>query len=655
MAYQVFARKWRPQLFEDVVGQRHITDTLKRAIEKDRVAHAYIFSGTRGVGKTTTARILAKALNCQQGPTPNPCGQCESCVSVTSGNSFDVVELDGASNNSVDAVRELIGNIGYTSMSGQYRVIIIDEVHMLTNAAFNALLKPLEEPPEKVIFILATTEPEKIIDTVKSRCQRFDFRPISNEDIYGQLAKICTNENIAYDEMSLRLIAARANTSMRDSLSLLDQVYSFCDSNLQEKEVRSVLGLVDTALFHQFMKAIKEGETAQLLELFSASLRQGTAVEEVLTGFLEYLRTLLFLAIPGGVSTLSADNEDAYRTIAAQFSESDLLRFCELCATAESELRFSTIPRFVIERLLVKLALMERTLTMEQIIALAQGTPLSQLVVPQKSPATTPTSASNRPNSSVHHSQETNHAPTPPSVSAPVVAMHHEEVSTPVPNPAPVPSSTSVATQSPTPQAPTSAATPIQENQQTPSSHSAVAPNTPSPQQSRAPQPHVPTHVQEVPETGITSETTIHTPPLPPAPTPTPTPAEGRDIITQWDQFIKELESRRTMLAAQLSMGKPSIDGTTFTLALDQSRAFVQEQLSFESSTIEKELLAFTATPLIFKANCSIVVAEVPKKIEEKVEVAPVEEIITPLSFEEDLENEPIIQNVLDTFNGKVL
>ncbi len=199
MAYLVFARKWRPLAFEDVVGQAHITDTLKRAIEKDRVAHAYIFTGTRGVGKTTTARIMARALNCDNGPTTEPCGTCNSCQAVINGNSFDVMEIDGASNNGVDQIRELRDNIGYTSMGGKYRIFVIDEVHMLSTGAFNALLKTLEEPPEKVIFIFATTEPHKIPDTIHSRCQRFDFRAISEEQIGGHLKKICTKESINFD------------------------------------------------------------------------------------------------------------------------------------------------------------------------------------------------------------------------------------------------------------------------------------------------------------------------------------------------------------------------------------------------------------------------------------------------------------------------
>jgi DNA polymerase-3 subunit gamma/tau len=253
MSYLVFARKWRPLTFDDVVGQEHVTGTLKKAIEKNRIAHAYIFSGTRGVGKTTTARILARALNCDKGPTPDPCGTCDSCKGVVSGSSFDVLEIDGASNNSVDDIRQLRENVGYSAMGGKYRIFVIDEVHMLSKAAFNALLKTLEEPPPGVIFIFATTEPQKIPATIHSRCQRYDFRRIVPEQILERLEKICTTETISYEKAALMLIARKADGSMRDALSLLDQVCSYCPERLAEQEVRLVLGLVGMEVYAKIM------------------------------------------------------------------------------------------------------------------------------------------------------------------------------------------------------------------------------------------------------------------------------------------------------------------------------------------------------------------------------------------------------------------
>ncbi|MCP4628832.1 MAG: DNA polymerase III subunit gamma/tau, partial [bacterium] len=275
MSYLVFARKWRPLTFDDVVGQQHITDTLKRAIEKNRVAHAYVFSGTRGVGKTTTARILARALNCDTGPTTEPCGSCESCKAIINGSSFDVLEIDGASNSGVDDIRELRENISYTSMGGKYRIFIIDEVHMLSKSAFNALLKTLEEPPKNVIFIFATTEPQKIPETIHSRCQRYDFRRIASEQIVGQIEKICTHENITFEKSGIELIARRADGSMRDALSLLDQVCSFCQENITEKEVRSVLGIVETELYNDVLEAIAEKSALPVLHAVEDILNRG--------------------------------------------------------------------------------------------------------------------------------------------------------------------------------------------------------------------------------------------------------------------------------------------------------------------------------------------------------------------------------------------
>lgn len=372
MSYLVFARKWRPQNFSDVIGQEHITDTLKKAIEKNRVAHAFIFTGTRGVGKTTTARILSRALNCENGPTPDPCGVCTSCKDVLSGASFDVLEIDGASNNSVDDIRDLRDNIGYSSMSGKYRIFVIDEVHMLTKQAFNALLKTLEEPPKNVIFIFATTEPQKIPQTIHSRCQRYDFRRIGAEKILERLVYICTTEKIAFERSALMLVARKAEGSMRDALSLLDQVYSFCQENLSEKEVRSVLGLVGMEVFERIMDAIHQKSAAPALQLVQDVLVQGFDLQEFILGFQEHVRNLLFARIPGALAgrgiDLEADTIQKFESSAARFSEGDLLRMTEIIRKAEADLKWSAFPRFVAELMLLKLTYLDSTVTMDQLI-----------------------------------------------------------------------------------------------------------------------------------------------------------------------------------------------------------------------------------------------------------------------------------------------
>ncbi|MGD9200907.1 MAG: DNA polymerase III subunit gamma/tau [Chitinispirillia bacterium] len=372
MSYLVFARKWRPLNFDDIVGQEHITGTLKRAIEKDRVAHSYIFSGTRGVGKTTTARILARALNCDKGPTEDPCGVCQSCLSVIKGNSFDVLEIDGASNNGVDHIRELRDNIGYSSMSGKYRIFVIDEVHMLTKGAFNALLKTLEEPPRNVIFIFATTEPQKIPDTIHSRCQRYDFRRISADQIVCQLEKICKNENIAFDAASLQIIANKADGSMRDALSLLDQVFSFCTEGINESEVRSVLGLVDNETYRKIMDSISTKNPIPVIQIVEDVLTQGFDLSEFLIGFQEYIRKLLLKKINNTGNT-QKNNGPSIGNNQENLSETDLsigdiLRISEIIRNAENDLKWSSFPRFLVETTLLKLIYIDSTISIETII-----------------------------------------------------------------------------------------------------------------------------------------------------------------------------------------------------------------------------------------------------------------------------------------------
>lgn len=392
MSYLVFARKWRPLTFDDVIGQEHITATLKKAIEKNRVAHAYIFSGTRGVGKTTTARILARALNCDNGPTITPCGTCATCKNILSGASFDVLEIDGASNNGVDDIRELRENVSYSAMGGKYRIFVIDEVHMLSKAAFNALLKTLEEPPPNVIFIFATTEPNKIPATIHSRCQRYDFRRIPVDQIQKRLAYICTQEQVPFEAAALRLVARKAEGSMRDSLSLLDQVYSFCHETINEAEVRSVLGVVDTERFAQIIDCIQSHDVKPVLQMVEDVLYAGYDLQEFLVGFEEYLRNLLFAKIPRMMqdSTIDLLREHADRIMAqaAEFSEGTLLRVAEMVKKTQSELRYSIYPRFLVECTLIKIVNIENSVTIEEILAAIKSGGALQGAKPQSIPAT---------------------------------------------------------------------------------------------------------------------------------------------------------------------------------------------------------------------------------------------------------------------------
>ncbi|MCH7765549.1 MAG: DNA polymerase III subunit gamma/tau, partial [Acidobacteria bacterium] len=275
MTYQAIARKYRPQTFEEVIGQEPIVRTLTNAIEKDQVAHAYIFSGTRGVGKTTTARILAKALNCQQGPTTKPCGQCPACTEIAATTAVDVIEIDAASNRGIDEIRELRENVRYLPARDRFKVFIIDEAHMLTNEAFNALLKTLEEPPARVLFILATTEPHKIPSTIHSRCQSFHFRSIGFQEILDVLARVAKTEKAEVEKEALAVMARAAEGSLRDSLSILDQALAYCGTQVSADAVRELLGVVSRDVLEALVDAIREQSSEKILSLVDALVCDG--------------------------------------------------------------------------------------------------------------------------------------------------------------------------------------------------------------------------------------------------------------------------------------------------------------------------------------------------------------------------------------------
>ncbi len=280
--YQVLARKWRPQRFEDLVGQDHIIRTLRNAIARDRIAHAYLFVGPRGTGKTSTARLFAKALNCERGPTPEPCGVCAACIGITEGSSMDVIEIDGASNNGVEQVRELRDSVRYAPAQCRFKVYIIDEVHMLSSQAFNALLKTLEEPPEHVKFVFATTEGQKVLPTIISRCQRFDLKPISDEVIIERLKLICAEEGLQADDAALAAIARMADGGMRDSQSMLDQMIAFCGDKIGESDVLDVYGLVSKADITALATALAEADFEGVVKLIDRFDSEGRDLFRVL-------------------------------------------------------------------------------------------------------------------------------------------------------------------------------------------------------------------------------------------------------------------------------------------------------------------------------------------------------------------------------------
>ena len=382
MSYQVLARKYRPQRFSEVIGQDHVTRTLKNAIEQQRIAHGYIFSGHRGIGKTTIARILAMALNCRGAdgladkPTAEPCGVCDSCVEIRAGSSVDVIEIDAATNRGIDEIRELREAARYRPARDRYKIYILDEAHQITDAAFNALLKTLEEPPPHIVFMMATTQPEDIPQTIRSRCQHFSFHAVKFDEIVGQLGDIAKREKIQADEESLAVLAEAGDGSMRDALSIMDQAIACCGSKLTGELVRGLVGTVGSEVFEELMSTVARSASEDALRLLDKLMTEGQNPAHFARQFVRFLRNTLVAKVAGENSALlqvSSDERSRAVRVAQQFSEEDLARYLQIMLRTFDELGYRQEQKFHLELGVLKLVHAQRLLPLEQVLSQVAG------------------------------------------------------------------------------------------------------------------------------------------------------------------------------------------------------------------------------------------------------------------------------------------
>jgi len=392
MSYTVLARKYRPQKFSEVIGQEHVTRTLQNAIEQGRTAHGYIFSGHRGIGKTTVARILAAALNCRSKdhPVPEPCGVCESCSEIRAGNSVDVIEIDAATNRGIDEIRELREAARYRPARDRFKIYILDEAHQITDAAFNALLKTLEEPPDHIVFMLATTQPEDIPQTIRSRCQHFSFRAVKFDDIVGQLRELLGREKIEADDDALALLAEAGDGSMRDALSILDQAIASSTGKLTADSVRNLVGAAPAHILEQVMQAVSESKSEEILRQVDHLISEGHSPTHFARQMVRFLRNATVAKIAGKDSALlqiSSEERERVTRVAERFGEEDLTRHLQIMLRTHSELEYKQEQRFHLELGLLKMAHAQKLIPLEQLLSEAAGTPSTSAQKPQARPS----------------------------------------------------------------------------------------------------------------------------------------------------------------------------------------------------------------------------------------------------------------------------
>ncbi len=592
MSYIVLARKWRPMTFEAVVGQEHVTRTLMNALEQQRIAHAYIFAGPRGVGKTTVARLLAKAVNCEKQPAVDPCNQCQHCRAVTEGHSMDVLEIDGASNRGIDEIRNLRENIRFAPANARYKVYIIDEVHMLSREAFNALLKTLEEPPAHAIFIFATTEIHRVPLTILSRCQRFDFKRVPTALIAEHLGKIADAEGIQADPDSLLLIARMADGGMRDAVSILDQLNSFSKGKITPEMVRESLGIIDEELYFQYTELMREQNDSGILNFAREVFLHGHDVMNFLHGLQEHFRNLLITRATGSAKLLETSDyfKQKYEQIAKAFSEKDLLHYLDILTSNEELLKFSENPQLVLELLLLKLA--HKPLAVE----------LSELLKLIKAQASSGGGGTAAPASSTGSGAA-------PGGGGSISGGAKKNASGPA----------------------------------TAGSSRFSFPSAPPPRVQESPAPAPP-----APGNAVTASSVISVPPPPSeaGPTGKTAPVELARVQQQWEAILNAVKQEKIALASFMQDGVPHrIQGNTLEIAFDPKNSFHREHVQKNARIIEQILTNKFQLPLSIRC----ISVDFQKEGIQKPSQSP-EEIFADMK-----EKEPVLKKIIDLFDCESL